>query len=106
MDQMDEAISRRIRESQRAIAHTLSCHTKFDAADSGGRTAPGALPVMGGEALMCEKQHGTSQYPVQAAELRFGCEPYRDLAERITSYNRHDAENSGLPDEGKPRNLW
>ena len=73
---MNEAISRRIRESQIAIANTLAgCR----AGPSGGAaeektTSPQVeapeRPVMASEDLMCEKAHGSSEFPVQPDELR------------------------------------
>lgn len=55
--------------------------------------------VMGTEAIMSKKGHGTSNVPVQQ-NLRWKCD--RDTADRICNFNRHYAEYSGyfktLPD--------
>jgi len=48
--------------------------------------------VMGTEAIMSPKAHGTSAVPVQQ-NLRWDCD--RDTAERICNHNRHYAEHSG-----------
>ena len=41
---------------------------------------------------MAPKAHGTAPQPLQA-NLRFGVDP--ELADKITCFNRHAAENSG-----------
>jgi hypothetical protein len=48
--------------------------------------------VMGDEAIMAPKAHGTSNVPVQS-KLRWGCDT--DTADRICNFNRHYAEHSG-----------
>mmetsp|Transcript_2314 Transcript_2314/g.4915 ORF Transcript_2314/g.4915 Transcript_2314/m.4915 type:complete len:182 (+) Transcript_2314:80-625(+) len=48
--------------------------------------------VMGTEQLMSKKAHGTSSVPVQQ-NLRWKCD--RDVADRISNFNRHYAEFSG-----------
>src|SRR3990167_4651259 len=48
--------------------------------------------VMGGEEIMSQKQHGTTEQPVQQ-NLRFGCD--RKVADNICCFNRHYAEHSG-----------
>ena len=52
----------------------------------------GEYPVMGDEALMSPKSHGTSNTPVQN-DLRYGCDI--KLADQICNFNRHYAEHSG-----------
>jgi hypothetical protein len=49
-------------------------------------------PVRGGEEIMEEKQHGTSEKPVQK-DLRWNCD--FQTADRICNFNRHYAEHSG-----------
>jgi len=49
-------------------------------------------PVRGGEEIMKEKQHGTSEKPVQK-DLRWNCD--FQTADRICNFNRHYAEHSG-----------
>mmetsp|Transcript_26436 Transcript_26436/g.34430 ORF Transcript_26436/g.34430 Transcript_26436/m.34430 type:complete len:161 (-) Transcript_26436:81-563(-) len=48
--------------------------------------------VMGDEAIMAPKSHGTSARPVQS-NLRWGCD--QKTADRICNYNRHYAEHGG-----------
>ena len=48
--------------------------------------------VMGDEAIMAPKAHGTSATPVQQ-DLRWGCDVKK--ADEICNYNRHYAEYSG-----------
>ena len=50
------------------------------------------LPVMGEEAIMSPKQHGTSSKPVMK-DLKWGCD--YDTADRICNFNRHYAEFAG-----------
>ena len=50
------------------------------------------LPVMGGEDIMKQKEHGTTEKPVQE-ELRWNVD--RQTADRIVSFNRHWAERAG-----------
>merc|ERR1712086_128370 len=52
----------------------------------------GNMVVMGEEALMCPKAHGTSPHPVQS-NLIWGCD--QKTADKICSFNRHYAEHSG-----------
>merc|ERR1719273_98470 len=49
-------------------------------------------PVMGGEDIMKQKEHGTTEKPVQE-ELRWNVD--RQTADRIVSFNRHWAERAG-----------
>ncbi|GMI21824.1 hypothetical protein TeGR_g5723 [Tetraparma gracilis] len=56
---------------------------------SGSYAAP---VVMGDEALMSAKAHGTSAMPVQS-NLRWSCDG--KTADRICNFNRHYAEHSG-----------
>ena len=46
------------------------------------------FPILGNESIMKQKQHGTSNTPVQD-NLRWGCDG--DTADRICNYNRHYA---------------
>merc|ERR1719506_1516282 len=48
--------------------------------------------VRGNEALMREKEHGSSSKPVQQ-DLRWSCDV--DLADKICNFNRHGAEHRG-----------
>merc|ERR1719215_1231494 len=50
------------------------------------------LPIMGGEEIMSQKAHGTSEKPVQK-NLRWSCD--YDTADRICNFNRHYAEHAG-----------
>ena len=83
---MDEAISRRIRESQIAIANTLTGNTTRSGYNTTGPSGGAAeeeatnpqievaeRPVMANDDLMCEKAHGSSEFPVQPNKLR--CDP-------------------------------
>ena len=45
--------------------------------------------VMGDEAIMAQKAHGTSETPVQE-NLKWGCD--RKVADNICNFNRHYAE--------------
>merc|ERR1712039_499215 len=58
------------------------------------RAFPSGLkyPLMTTELTMCQKGHGTSKKPVQAA-LRWNCD-YK-TADRICNFNRHSAELRG-----------
>ena len=56
------------------------------------RSEYGPHVVMGDEAIMSPKKHGTSAVPVQD-DLRWACD--KDTADRICNYNRHYAEHSG-----------
>merc|ERR1711907_24749 len=51
-----------------------------------------SLPVRGDESIMSEKEHGTTETPVQQ-NLRYGCDVKG--ADKICCYNRHYAEHSG-----------
>jgi hypothetical protein len=53
---------------------------------------PEQVPVIGNTAIMKTKAHGTSPHPVQQ-ELRWGVD--RAKADKICSFNRHFAEDSG-----------
>jgi hypothetical protein len=48
--------------------------------------------VPGDESIMSQKEHGTSDTPVQS-DLRWNCD--HDTADRICNYNRHWAEQGG-----------
>lgn len=50
------------------------------------------LPVLGPDALMAKKAHGTSEQPVQS-KLRWNCDV--KLADRICNFNRNWAEFAG-----------
>jgi hypothetical protein len=50
------------------------------------------FPLQGSESIMSAKGHGTSENPVQSS-LRWNVDV--KLADRITNYNRHYAENYG-----------
>lgn len=54
---------------------------------------PTTLPVVGDEAIMSPKKHGTSETPVQK-DLRWGCDV--DTANRICNFNRHYAGTFGM----------
>eukprot|EP00980_Cylindrotheca_fusiformis_P028949 scaffold22680_cov107-Cylindrotheca_fusiformis.AAC.18 len=54
--------------------------------------AEAALPIVGDEAIMKPKHHGTSRVPVQQ-NLRWQVD--RETADRICNFNRHYAEYSG-----------
>ena len=47
---------------------------------------------MGGEEIMSQKAHGTSEKPVQK-DLLWGCD--YETADRICNFNRHYAEHAG-----------
>ena len=51
------------------------------------------FPVIGGEEIMSNKAHGTSEKPVMD-NLRFGCD--FETADKICNFNRHYAEHSGF----------
>jgi len=73
----------------------------------------GKLPIMGAEAIMLPKSHGTSDVPVQE-NLRYGCDG--SVADRICNFNRHYAEHSGyflrtkwlteIPQNGDPTTYY
>eukprot|EP00559_Dactyliosolen_fragilissimus_P005776 CAMPEP_0184858060 /NCGR_PEP_ID=MMETSP0580-20130426/3169_1 /TAXON_ID=1118495 /ORGANISM="Dactyliosolen fragilissimus" /LENGTH=203 /DNA_ID=CAMNT_0027353981 /DNA_START=101 /DNA_END=712 /DNA_ORIENTATION=+ len=50
------------------------------------------LPIVGDEAIMSQKAHGTSEKAVMK-DLKWGCD--FDTADRICNYNRHYAEFAG-----------
>lgn len=50
------------------------------------------LPIMGGEEIMSQKAHGTSEKPVKK-DLLWGCD--YETADRICNFNRHYAEHAG-----------
>jgi len=50
------------------------------------------LPLVGGEEIMSQKAHGTSEKPVMK-ELKWGCD--YATADRICNFNRHYAEHAG-----------
>jgi len=50
------------------------------------------LPIVGGEEIMSEKVHGTSEKAVMK-ELKWGCD--YATADRICNFNRHYAEHAG-----------
>eukprot|EP00591_Stephanopyxis_turris_P011002 CAMPEP_0195513482 /NCGR_PEP_ID=MMETSP0794_2-20130614/5126_1 /TAXON_ID=515487 /ORGANISM="Stephanopyxis turris, Strain CCMP 815" /LENGTH=206 /DNA_ID=CAMNT_0040641501 /DNA_START=42 /DNA_END=662 /DNA_ORIENTATION=- len=54
--------------------------------------ASGPLPIKGGEEIMSQKAHGTSEKPVQK-DLLWGCD--NETADRICNFNRHYAEHAG-----------
>jgi peptide methionine sulfoxide reductase MsrB len=58
----------------------------------GGGRAYGGSAVMGDEALMAQKAHGTSATPVQP-NLKWDCDV--KVADRICNFNRHFAEYAG-----------
>jgi len=62
----------------------------FDALLGGGGFAEPC--VMGDEAIMAPKEHGTSAVPVQS-NLRWSCD--ETVADRICNFNRHYAEYAG-----------
>ena len=63
----------------------------FGVAGASAKTVP-PPGVMGDEATMSKKAHGTSAVPVQQ-DLRWACD--RKTADRICNFNRHYAEYSG-----------
>lgn len=59
----------------------------------GAPVAPGQkLPIVGTEAIMSQKAHGSTEKAVQE-NLRYGCD--QKTADKICSYNRHYAEYGG-----------
>ena len=50
------------------------------------------LPIVGGEDIMSQKAHGTTEKPCQQ-NLLYGCD--FETADRICCYNRHYAEHGG-----------
>jgi hypothetical protein len=55
-------------------------------------SSTGKLPLVAEEDVMSQKQHGTSEKPVQK-NLRWNCD--YDTADRICNFNRHYAEYAG-----------
>jgi len=56
------------------------------------RNAGQKLPIVGGEEIMSEKGHGSSEKPVMK-ELKWNCD--YATADRICNFNRHYAEHAG-----------
>ena len=54
-------------------------------------TSAMTFPIVGSESIMRQKNHGTSNTPVQN-NLRWGCDT--ETADRICNYNRHYAGKS------------
>jgi hypothetical protein len=60
-------------------------------------------PILGSEAIMKPKGHGTYSNPVQG-NLRFGCD--FSTADRICNYNRHFAEHAGYFTTGRRKEAF
>ena len=73
-----------------AAAATSTRRNMFNFFSSSAST--GKYPVLADEEVMSQKQHGTSEKPVQK-ELRWNCD--YNTADRICNFNRHYAEYAG-----------
>jgi len=81
------------RSEVRAAASSSDSDLKLSTGCQGAPLEPGTkLPIPGGEELMSQKGHGTTEKPVQSS-LRWGCD--QKVADKICSFNRHYAEFGG-----------